>query len=283
MWLGDSAIPVFIINLERDVQRWRHIEAVMRKLGILHQRITAIDGQRKLRLIRKVIARDFFNRKLGRPLTPGEICCALSHISALKRVIRQNLDRALILEDDVEFSDGFQDFFRDELPEFLELCDIVKIEGLFYDHTSRSGPTLRTGRLTKLIVPLSPTLGSAGYAVTRRGARALLRRFVAINWPMDHMLVSYEGYAATFGEIRPMLIQQAAHPSNIEVDRRRELDSSKRGESVTNKVRRRLRWLGRGARRTLAMARIVAAIKFSSHRTTTAMSCHSGGAASSAP
>jgi hypothetical protein len=56
---------------------------------------------------------------------------------------------------------------------------------------------------------------------------------VAINWPMDHMLVSYEGYAATFSEIRPMLIQQAVHPSNIEVDRRRELDSSERGESVT--------------------------------------------------
>ena len=113
----------------------------------------------------------------------------------------------------LNFLMGFWTFSSTELPEYLKQCDIVKIEGLFYDHTSRSGPTLRAGHLTKLIVPLSPTLGSAGYAVTQRGAKALLRRLAAINWPMDHMLVSYEGYAATFGEIRPMLVHQAVLPS----------------------------------------------------------------------
>src|SRR5262245_14583457 len=189
-WRVDAAIPIFIINLDRDVERWRHIDAVVRKLGIPYQRIAAIDGQRKLALVRRVIPRDFFNRKLGRPLTPGELCCTLSHVSALKQVLRQDLDRAVILEDDAEFLDGFPELFRNELPEYLELCDIVKIEGLFYDHISRTGPTLHVGRVTNLIVPLSPTLGSAGYAVTRRGAKALLRRLAAINWPMGYMLVS---------------------------------------------------------------------------------------------
>ena len=218
----DVDIPIFIINLDRDVERWENIQRFMTTADLPHVRFAAIDGRRKLSLIRSVIKRDFLNQKLARPLTTGEICCTLSHIAVLKQIVRRNIDCAVILEDDAEFSDKFLEFYRQELPDYLSRCDVVKIEGLFYDHTSQSGPVIRSGRLTKLIVPLNPTLGSAGYAVNLRGAKALLGRLGVLNWPMDHMLVGYEAYRVTFGEIRPMLVQQAMVTSNLEIDRRRD-------------------------------------------------------------
>ncbi|KAI8112071.1 hypothetical protein M9434_003395 [Picochlorum sp. BPE23] len=40
-------------------------------------------------------------------MLPGEIGCYLSHIKALERIVCRRLDYALVLEDDVIFSDGF--------------------------------------------------------------------------------------------------------------------------------------------------------------------------------
>jgi glycosyl transferase, family 25 len=250
-------IPIFIINLTRDVERWEKIEEFMIKSALPYSRFSAIDGRRKLSLIRSVINRDFVNKKIGRPLTAGEICCTLSHIAVLRQIVRRNIDRAIILEDDAEFSENFVDFHRAELPQYLNRCDVVKLEGLFYDHTSRSGPVVCSGKLTRLIVPLNPTLGSAGYAVNLRGAKALLKRLSALDWPMDHLLVGYERYKATFGEIRPMLVQQAPVVSNIEVDRRLELDQFKSDTPIIDRLRRRAGWFRRALHRPVVMARNV--------------------------
>jgi glycosyl transferase family 25 len=258
---SDVDIPIFIINLDRDVERWEKIQRFMETADLPYFRFGAIDGRRKLSLIRSVIKRDFLNQKLARPLTTGEICCTLSHIAILRQIVRRNIGRAVILEDDAEFSDDFLEFYRRELPDYLSRCDVVKIEGIFYDHTSQSGPVIRNGRLTKLIVPLNPTLGSAGYAVNLRGAKALLGRLSVLNWPMDHMLVGYEAYSASFAEIRPMLVRQAMVVSNIEIDRRRELDESKNELTTAIRLWRRLHWLARGTRRAMAMARNIARAK----------------------
>jgi glycosyl transferase, family 25 len=259
---SDADIPIFIINLDRDVERWENIQRFMTTADLPHFRFAAIDGRRKLSLIRSVIKRDFLNQKLARSLTTGEICCTLSHIAVLKRIVRRNIGRAVILEDDAEFSDNFLEFYRQELPDYLSRCDVVKLEGLSYGHTSQSGPALGNGRLTKLIVPLNPTLGSAGYAVNLRGAKALLGRLSVLNWPMDHMLIGYEAYDATFGEIRPLLVQQAMLVSNIEIDRRREWDESRKDLTIATRLRRRLPWLVRGMRRMMAMVRNIARAKF---------------------
>ncbi|MBH5369000.1 glycosyltransferase family 25 protein [Bradyrhizobium glycinis] len=258
----EPGIPIFIINLTRDVERWENIQRFMVQARLPYSRFSAIDGRRKLPLIRSVIRRDFVNRKNGRPLTTGEICCTLSHIGVLRRIIRRGIERAIILEDDAEFSEGFVDFYQNELPAYLDRCDVVKLEGLFYDHTSRSGPIICSGGLTKLIVPLNPTLGSAGYAVNLRGARALLKRLSMLDWPTDHLLIGYERYRAAFGEIRPMLIQQAAVASNIEVDRRQELNLLNADTSLRNGLCRRAGWLVRAMHRPLVMVRNVLLARF---------------------
>src|SRR6185437_3700529 len=180
----DDCIRVYVINLAKDVDRWHRIQRALLTLGISPIRIRAVDGTSRASLIRRLIKHDFATKDWA--LTPGEIGCALSHIGVWKKVARDGL-AAVILEDDVEIPSSFERFYFKDLPLFLQRCDIVKFEGLFFDHTSRSGPVLHNGSSTKLIVTFRPTLGTAGYALTRRGAEALLSRTakIKVTLPID--------------------------------------------------------------------------------------------------
>ena len=171
---AEDHIPVYVINLAKDKDRWRRIEASLLTLGISPIRIRAVDGVNRNSLIRRLIKRDFATKDWA--LTPGEIGCALSHISVWKKVLHGGLV-AIILEDDVEIVPSFKQFYFNDLPLFLQRCDIVKFEGLFFKQTSRSAPIIYNGSSTKLVVPFRPTLGGGWLrAYTAWGATASITR-----------------------------------------------------------------------------------------------------------
>lgn len=207
--IPDDCIPVYVINLAKDVDRWHRIERSLLTLGIPPIRIRAIDGASRISLIRRLMKHDFATKDWA--LTPGEIGCALSHIGVWKKVARDGL-AAIILEDDAEILSSFQRFYFKELRLFLQRCDIVKFEGLFFDQTSLSGPVLHNGSSTKLIVTFRPTLGAAGYALTRRGAEALLSLTaqIKVTLPIDYLIGRYDEHGAVFGETRPLIVRQAS-------------------------------------------------------------------------
>jgi GR25 family glycosyltransferase involved in LPS biosynthesis len=262
----DDHIPVYVINLAKDIDRWRRIETSLLGLAISPIRIRAVDGTNRPSLIRRTIKHDFATKDWA--LTPGEIGCALSHIAVWKKVLRGGL-AAVILEDDAEILSSFEHFYFEDLPLFLKRCDVVKFEGLFFKKTSRSGPTLYNGSSTKLIVSFRPTLGAAGYALTPRGAEALLSRAakIKVTVPIDHLLVRYDEHGAVYGETRPFVVRQAseAFPSNIEAER---MIEAQRMQKILNlqcvrfrQVRRVLTLIRRGIRRSLAMLRIIIVTK----------------------
>lgn len=263
----DDHIPVYIINLAKDIDRWHRIETALLALGISPIRIKAIDGTSRTPLIRKLIKHDFATEDWA--LTPGEIGCALSHIGTWKKVVQSGLS-AVILEDDAEILTSFEHFYFKDLPLFLQRCDIVKFEGLFFDQTSLSGPVLYNRSSTNLIVTFRPTLGAAGYALTRHGAEALLSHTakIKVTLPIDFLLTRYDEHGALFGETRPLIVRQASEDfaSNIEPDRLLEKQRSRtlfESQRIFGRTIRRLRTLaGRGIRRSLAMLRIIVIAKF---------------------
>jgi GR25 family glycosyltransferase involved in LPS biosynthesis len=260
-------IPVYVINLAKDIDRWRRIESSLLMLGISPIRIRAVDGISRNSLIRRLIKRNFATKDWA--LTPGEIGCALSHIRVWRKILRDGL-AGVILEDDAEITSSFKDFYFDDLPLFLQRCDIVKFEGLFFQQTSRSGPVLYNGCSTKLIVSFRPTLGGAGYALTQRGAQLLLSRAAKINvsLPTDHLLVRYDEHGAVFGETRPLIVRQASEvfASNIETERMLQTQSrylKLNWQSIcVRQARRSFSLTRRGIWRSLAMLRIILMARF---------------------
>lgn len=102
----------FLINLNKDTERYAFMDAQLQSLGLRYQRVEAVYGKEYLDGSVKTDVRydktlsDKHN-KLGRSLTPGEIGCAISHHNVYKKIIDNGIDFALILEDDIKFDPSF--------------------------------------------------------------------------------------------------------------------------------------------------------------------------------
>jgi glycosyl transferase, family 25 len=214
------APPALIINLDRDVVRWRNLSGALGELGIAYQKVRAVDARKKINLIHRVIHREFVYPSENRKLTNAEVGCYLSHIAALKRIVRQNFSAAMIFEDDVVFDGQFGQFYQNDLPRFLAASDIVKFEGIHYAHTSKSGILIAQGVTSQLVLRVKPTLGAAAYAVTRNGAVALLKAVSIPDRPFDHKLAYYDRHWVDYAETEPFHVRQADYTSNLEHERR---------------------------------------------------------------
>src|SRR4029077_9075401 len=126
---------------------------------------------------------------------------------------------AMIFEDDVVFDPSFPQFYRQDLAKFLAASDIVKFEGIHYPHTSKSGIAIAEGTTGRLLLRIKPTLGAAAYAVTRKGALALLKAASVPDLPFDHKLAYYDRHWVDYAETEPFLARQASYASNLEGER----------------------------------------------------------------
>jgi glycosyl transferase, family 25 len=91
-------VHAYVVNLARSLDRRAHITAELRKTGLDYEIFTAVDG-RDLDLSDSSIINPSFNAEVV--LAAGTIGCALSHIGIYKKIIADELDKALVLEDDI--------------------------------------------------------------------------------------------------------------------------------------------------------------------------------------
>ncbi len=175
--------PVFVINLDRDLERMASLTASLRNLGLPHVRIPAVLG-RQVPEWEKLVDRDLYGKRNRKVMPhPGEVGCYLSHLKAMEAFLGTEERWCVILEDDVEV-----------LPECLPVlkalgdCDDWDLVKLFCFH---SGLPIAKRQLTPthhLVVHLARTTSSAAYALNRHAATALLRSMRPITEQVDHAL-----------------------------------------------------------------------------------------------
>jgi glycosyl transferase family 25 len=218
-----TPIPIFVINLARDVARMATIQLELERCGLSFERIDAFNGPALLPRVQRWCQREFFSPRLHRPLTRGEVGCALSHVRALRTILARRLPYAIVFEDDVVFADGFVAFVRDELPHLLTRASVIKLEGIRDNRSSRRGVRLAKTSAGDLFVPLRPALGSAGYAVNATAARQLFTAFKRVDRPIDHMLGAYEQHGAIYAEFSRFPVRQSGEDSNIKAERQNQV------------------------------------------------------------
>lgn len=111
---------IFLINLDSDKNRLNFMDLQFKKFGLTYRRIQAINGKKFIEefgLSSSKYIKDISDRLngLSRPLSLGEIGCALSHNKCYEIIEAENIDYALILEDDVVLSDSFLTGLSDAL------------------------------------------------------------------------------------------------------------------------------------------------------------------------
>lgn len=175
--------PIYVINLDRDVERMASLAGSLEALALPFERISAVLGK-QVPDWEKLVDAGLYSARNRLPMPrPGEVGCYLSHLKAMETFLQTDARWCVILEDDVEVK-----------PECVEVLaalgkqddwDLVK---LFCFH---SGMPVRKVALTPthhLVVHLTRTTSSAAYAVNRRAAENLLKSMRPITEQVDHAL-----------------------------------------------------------------------------------------------
>jgi GR25 family glycosyltransferase involved in LPS biosynthesis len=109
---------VYVINLDKDVERLRTIDASLRKQGILYERISATVGS-------KVSNDPRLNQLCNSFCTDGVKGCAISHHRAWEDALKNGYSRILVFEDDSLIPDDFDKKVRDVMAKLPDSYDVL--------------------------------------------------------------------------------------------------------------------------------------------------------------
>lgn len=184
-------IKCFIINLEKDTDKKDQMLHVCEKNGIEPTFVKAVYGKElEKAYLDKVSDQAKAQNILGRKLTEGEIGVALSQLSIYQTMIDNDIDFALILEDDVDFS-----FEQGELKNIVKQLPQDWECVLLGHHTKRSRhidtlPSIwnqkKVSQTHRLVRFAEGPMGAYGYLINKKGGEKRIKDFEIIDRPIDH-------------------------------------------------------------------------------------------------
>lgn len=211
------AVPVYLINLERALDRLLTMDRQLSSAGISYERVDAVEGD-KLAFPNDLYDASGYRLRHGKLTNPAEVGCYLNHIECARRFLASQSDHALIFEDDL--------LLPDDLPEIISAAlaesgswDILRLS------TVNRGKKFIVKQLTSqrgLAVSLTREKGSGAYLINRRAALWLCQALVPMRLPYDIAfdLEYLSGLRGMF--VSPIPIsQEAGFPSNIQLGRSR--------------------------------------------------------------
>ena len=206
---------IFIISLVNSPRR-SIIKNRLSKLGLQFEFFDAIYGKDLSKEQLSQIDFQFYPQNFSgkKPLTLGEIGCAMSHIMLYEHIVKNNIREAIILEDDAIVSLYFEEIVTAALNKVSS-----KKEILFLDHgKAKVYPFMKRlperYRLAKYRSPSKKSkrsiIRTTGYLITYEGAKKLLSYAYPIRMPSDFLtgllqLTNINAYgiepACVFGDV----------------------------------------------------------------------------------
>lgn len=185
----NDTLKVCIISLNTGSLLVEKMANKLRRMGINYEFRNAVDGrngrpnlkhgesvsQKKALLKRRV------------PLTDTEIACYLSHYRLVKDCYDSNVEKLLVLEDDVDFEENFYVVLNRiiKLPRQFELVRLMTLKSRPRKLVLEILPGVMISR------PLESVLGTQGYVLNREGMRKIIKRGAEISEPIDKFYDRY--------------------------------------------------------------------------------------------
>ena len=179
--------PIVFINLEKDAQRRARVEAEFARLQLPGQRLPAVWWKQLPAAEQAQLYSAELNRhQYYKPLVDGEKGCYASHIAAWRQLLASEAPAMVVLEDDVVLDERFAEAVQAIVA--LEAAhgtgwDMVKLMGRAQGEKLRAQRPLTTA-LALIEYRRVPSF-TAGYVVSREGARKLLTSRVPFGRPID--------------------------------------------------------------------------------------------------
>lgn len=214
----------FVINLDSNPERLHSITKQCERLGLSFERISAIRG-RDLTLDEKdnVYQVDANKQSYDSLLTDGEIGCYLSHIHCWKKIVDEELDYALILEDDAELLDSLPKYIS-ELEKKITLWDYIELSHGSKVRSACQSYSLDNGLAWVKRLRLNST--TTAQLVSYQGAKRLLSSATPIKRPVDIDLQFWYEKSIRCFSVEPFPVRTADFASDINAMGRKSRNSS---------------------------------------------------------
>ena len=184
--------PIFIISLKNSSRR-EIIAKHLRSLNLDFEFFDAVYGKELSEEELAKIDFDFYPKEhhSPKPLTLGEIGCAISHIKLYEHIVKNNIPEAIILEDDAIVPHNFEKILLSALHKIPKKGDIL----FLFHGKAKVYPFMRNlperYRLARYRTPSRKSkrtiIGGVGYFLTINGARKLLNIAYPIRMPADFL------------------------------------------------------------------------------------------------
>ena len=248
-------MKLFVINLERAVERRRRMEEQFASLGMEAAFHPAADIRDFTPETYTKVDRET-RRRLGLwPQADAEIACWMSHHRIMREIVENGPETAAIFEDDAGLSA--------DLPKVLDALerrpfafDVVKLNrrsSRTFIPCERLSTGHRVGRVRY------HDYGSEGYVITREAARHFIENTPKMMREIDQALSRFwENGLNVFYVDPPVVSHDEQDDSQIERDRKRARTEHKRADGVLNVTcRRAISAVVREAQRRWAFRRLL--------------------------
>lgn len=194
--LSASNIKIIVLNLERSVERRNIMLNRLEGFPFQAEFLSAIDG--------KMLNYDSLPSGTDKRLSPGEIGTYLSHVKAWQTVVEQNLECAVILEDDVLLEPSFPCIVS-ELCQLDFRWDAIRLSALM---PIKGIPLCVLSDGTELLLPNKNPSGCQGYLINISGAKRMLARLSIPIQPIDSSFDRYWKYGLCMPIVYPSLVYE---------------------------------------------------------------------------
>lgn len=200
-------MPIYVINLDRSVDRLARISADFHAAGWAFERVPAIDVSE----VDSANAEGVYDEQANRrnylaPLSPQEVACFLSHRRAWQTFLdTTDAPFGIFLEDDAAPIPGGPNLPL--LEQTFAESDRAQIIKLYHPPSARIS--------TRRRFPLVPPLGAVAQAMNRAAAQAVLEFTTRFHEPVDVALQRCWDHGARIAVARPLWFGEAGGSSTI--------------------------------------------------------------------
>ena len=213
-------MKAFAINLKSATTRRQSLEKELKKSGLHVEFVEAVNGSELTQKDIATLCDEDAIRRSPQWLTPGAIGCALSHLAIYRKIVSDKLPYALIIEDDVEFSEGIAARLQ-ELEAQIQQEEVIM---LYYQSwkplilKSASRRKIGTGAHA-LYAPANENqpITTGAYIISRAAAKRMAENLLPIHMGADSWGYFFKmGYVKSIHCVYPQLIWTKPYKTTID-------------------------------------------------------------------
>ena len=174
---------MFVVSLPDCVDRREAIRKSLDELQIPFEFVDAVDGRNGLDPSHESDVDRPGTKRKGLTLSDAEFACALSHIHIYRRIVRDNIDWALVLEDDALPTPELKTFIKER---HYADADLTQLH-FFSTRVSRTGQKHLFDSYYSYLRTKFKSQSAAGYVISSHAARHILENGLPItqqaDWP----------------------------------------------------------------------------------------------------